>query len=108
MEEPKERPYSVSVRLLGSSTAAVSWGPSAEGHNGSLISVLSTTCLRPSLNQRMESTYCTEVGPRRTYTCVLCYLLTGDGVEIHEPEHGAPTAPSWGPNSPTPVYCVTY
>ncbi|XP_030208989.1 receptor-type tyrosine-protein phosphatase O isoform X2 [Gadus morhua] len=60
MEEPKERPYSVSVRLLGSSTAAVSWGPSAEGHNGSLISVLSTTCLRPSLNQRMESTYCTE------------------------------------------------
>ncbi|CAL8323062.1 unnamed protein product [Lota lota] len=60
LEEPKERPHSVSVRLLGSSTAAVSWGPSAESHNGSLISVLSTTCLRPSLNQRMESTYCSE------------------------------------------------
>ncbi|KAJ3612337.1 hypothetical protein NHX12_020613, partial [Muraenolepis orangiensis] len=60
LEEPKERPHSVSVRLLGSSTAAVSWGPSAESHNGSLISVLSTTCLRPSLHQRMESTYCSE------------------------------------------------
>ncbi|KAG7267427.1 hypothetical protein CRUP_021332, partial [Coryphaenoides rupestris] len=60
MQEPKERPHSVSVRLLGPSTAAVSWGPTSEEHNGSLVSVLSITCLRPSLNQRMESTYCTE------------------------------------------------
>ncbi|KAM4614618.1 receptor-type tyrosine-protein phosphatase O [Polymixia lowei] len=60
LEQPKERPQAVSVRLLGSSTAAVSWGHSAESHNGSLVSVLSTTCLRPSLSQRMESTYCSE------------------------------------------------
>ncbi|XP_071383726.1 receptor-type tyrosine-protein phosphatase O [Centroberyx affinis] len=60
LEEPKERPQAVSVRLLGSSTAAVSWGPSSESHNGSLVSVLSTTCLKPSLSQRMENTYCSE------------------------------------------------
>uniref|UniRef100_A0A667YZY7 Protein tyrosine phosphatase receptor type O n=1 Tax=Myripristis murdjan TaxID=586833 RepID=A0A667YZY7_9TELE len=61
LEEPKERPQAVSVRLLGSSTAAVSWASSSESHNGSLVSVLSTTCLRPSLSQRMEHTYCSEV-----------------------------------------------
>lgn len=61
LEEPKERPQAVSVRLLDSSTAAVSWAPSSESHNGSLVSVVSTTCLKPSLSQRMESTYCSEV-----------------------------------------------
>ena len=61
LEELQERPKAVSVRLLDSSTAAVSWAPSSESHNGSLVSVVSTTCLRPSLSQRMESTYCSEV-----------------------------------------------
>uniref|UniRef100_A0A7N5ZY53 protein-tyrosine-phosphatase n=1 Tax=Anabas testudineus TaxID=64144 RepID=A0A7N5ZY53_ANATE len=60
LEELRERPQAVSVRLLDSSTAAVSWAPSSENHNGSLVSVVSTTCLKPSLSQRMENTYCSE------------------------------------------------
>ncbi|KAJ8245341.1 hypothetical protein GJAV_G00269740 [Gymnothorax javanicus] len=59
-EEPKERPQAVSVRMLDSSTAAVSWAPSTETHNGSMVSVLSLSCLKPSLSQRMENTYCSE------------------------------------------------
>lgn len=61
MEQPQERPQAVSVKMLDSSTAAVSWAPSAHRYNGSLISVLSLTCLRPSISQRMENTYCSEV-----------------------------------------------
>ncbi|XP_042367675.1 LOW QUALITY PROTEIN: receptor-type tyrosine-protein phosphatase O [Plectropomus leopardus] len=60
LEDLRERPQAVSVRLLDSSTAAVSWASSSENHNGSLVSVVSTTCLRPSLSQRMENTYCSE------------------------------------------------
>ena len=75
LEQPRERPLAVSVRMLGSSTAAaVSWGSSAESHNGSLVSVLSLTCLKPSLSQRMETTYCSEVRPgagRRAHIEVL-------------------------------------
>lgn len=62
LDELRERPQGVSVRLLDSITAAVSWAPCAENHNGSLVSVVSTTCSRPSLSQRMENTYCSEVG----------------------------------------------
>ncbi|XP_068162464.1 receptor-type tyrosine-protein phosphatase O isoform X2 [Antennarius striatus] len=58
--ELRQRPLGVSVRLLDSSTAAVSWAPSSEDHSGSLVSVVSTTCLRPSLGQRMENTFCSE------------------------------------------------
>uniref|UniRef100_A0A673FQR8 Receptor-type tyrosine-protein phosphatase O-like n=1 Tax=Sinocyclocheilus rhinocerous TaxID=307959 RepID=A0A673FQR8_9TELE len=60
MEQPQERPQKVSVKMLDSSTAAVSWAPSRHRYNGSLISVLSLTCLRPSISQRMENTYCSE------------------------------------------------
>uniref|UniRef100_A0A672NG68 protein-tyrosine-phosphatase n=1 Tax=Sinocyclocheilus grahami TaxID=75366 RepID=A0A672NG68_SINGR len=60
MEQPLERPQEVSVKMLDSSTAAVSWAPSRHRYNGSLISVLSLTCLRPSISQRMENTYCSE------------------------------------------------
>ncbi|XP_045895053.1 receptor-type tyrosine-protein phosphatase O isoform X2 [Micropterus dolomieu] len=60
LEDLRERPQAVTVRLLDSSTAAVSWAQSSENHNGSLVSVVSTTCLRPSLSQRMENTYCSE------------------------------------------------
>ncbi|XP_063762021.1 receptor-type tyrosine-protein phosphatase O isoform X2 [Eleginops maclovinus] len=60
LEDLRERPQAVSVRLLDSSTAAVSWAASSEKHNGSLVSVVSTTCRRPSLSQRMENTYCTQ------------------------------------------------
>ncbi|KAM9846087.1 receptor-type tyrosine-protein phosphatase O [Aulostomus maculatus] len=60
LEELRQRPQAVSVRLLDSGTAAVSWAPSSESHNGSLVSVVSTTCLKPSLSQRMESTFCSE------------------------------------------------
>ncbi|XP_061524179.1 receptor-type tyrosine-protein phosphatase O isoform X2 [Phycodurus eques] len=58
--ELRQRPRAVTVRLLDSSTAAVSWAPSSEPHNGSVVSVVSTTCLKPSLSQRMESNYCGE------------------------------------------------
>lgn len=61
LEELCDRPQAVSIRLLDSSTAAVSWAPSSENHNGSLVSVVSTTCLRPSLSQRMENKFCSEV-----------------------------------------------
>ncbi|KAM3859270.1 receptor-type tyrosine-protein phosphatase O [Diretmus argenteus] len=74
LEEPKERPQAVSVRLLGSSTAAVSWAPSSENHNGSLVSVLSTTCLKPSLSQRMENTYCSE---ENTTSDIITNLIPG-------------------------------
>ncbi|XP_060885220.1 receptor-type tyrosine-protein phosphatase O isoform X3 [Labrus mixtus] len=60
LEDLRERPQAVSVRLLDSSTAAVSWAQTSENHNGSVVSVVSTTCLRPSLSQRMENTYCGE------------------------------------------------
>ncbi|KAM7367439.1 hypothetical protein PAMP_015340 [Pampus punctatissimus] len=60
LEELRERPQAVSIRLLDSSTAAVSWASSSESHNGSLVSVVSTTCFKPSLSQRMENTYCSE------------------------------------------------
>ncbi|XP_013876185.1 receptor-type tyrosine-protein phosphatase O [Austrofundulus limnaeus] len=60
LEELRERPQAVSIRLLDSSTAAVSWAPSSQNHNGSLVSVVSTTCLKPTLSQRMENTFCTE------------------------------------------------
>lgn len=60
LEELRERPQMVSVRLLDSTTAAVSWAPSTENHNASLVSVVSITCLKPSLSQRMENTYCSE------------------------------------------------
>ncbi|XP_036375885.1 receptor-type tyrosine-protein phosphatase O [Megalops cyprinoides] len=59
-EQPTERPQAVRVRPLSSSTAAVSWAPTSESHNGSLVSVLSLTCLKPSLSQRMENTFCSE------------------------------------------------
>ncbi|KAI9522436.1 hypothetical protein NQZ68_035776 [Dissostichus eleginoides] len=60
LEDLSERPQAVGVRLLDSSTAAVSWSDSSEKHNGSLVSVISTTCRRPSISQRMENTYCEQ------------------------------------------------
>ncbi|XP_061815715.1 receptor-type tyrosine-protein phosphatase O isoform X1 [Nerophis lumbriciformis] len=60
LEDLRQRPRAVNVRLLDSSTAAVSWAPSSESHNGSVVSVVSTTCLKPSISQRMETTYCSE------------------------------------------------
>ncbi|XP_066525534.1 receptor-type tyrosine-protein phosphatase O isoform X2 [Hoplias malabaricus] len=60
LQQPKERPQAVSVKMMGTSTASVSWAPSTQRHNGSLVSVLSLTCLKPSLSQRMENTYCSE------------------------------------------------
>uniref|UniRef100_A0A8K9V0I4 protein-tyrosine-phosphatase n=1 Tax=Oncorhynchus mykiss TaxID=8022 RepID=A0A8K9V0I4_ONCMY len=74
LEQPQERPQGVSIRLLGSSTAAVSWALSSESHNGSLVSVLSLTCLRPSLSQRMENTYCSE---ENTTSDILSNLTPG-------------------------------
>ncbi|XP_077356366.1 receptor-type tyrosine-protein phosphatase O isoform X2 [Festucalex cinctus] len=60
LHELRQRPRAVTVRLLDSSTAAISWAQSSETHNGSVVSVVSTTCLKPSLSQRMESNYCDE------------------------------------------------
>uniref|UniRef100_A0AAR2KXI4 Protein-tyrosine-phosphatase n=1 Tax=Pygocentrus nattereri TaxID=42514 RepID=A0AAR2KXI4_PYGNA len=61
LQQPTERPQAVSVKMLGTSTASVSWAPATQSHNGSLVSVLSLTCLKPSPSQRMENTYCSEV-----------------------------------------------
>ncbi|XP_028981058.2 receptor-type tyrosine-protein phosphatase O isoform X1 [Esox lucius] len=74
LDQPQERPRGVSIRLLGSSTAAVTWAQSSESHNGSLVSVLSLTCHRPSLSQRMENTYCNE---ENTTTDILSNLTPG-------------------------------
>ncbi|TNN24025.1 Receptor-type tyrosine-protein phosphatase O [Liparis tanakae] len=60
-QQLRQRPRAVGVRLLDSSTALVSWAPSPETHSGSLVTVVSTTCLRPAPSQRMERTYCSEV-----------------------------------------------
>ncbi|KAJ7987922.1 hypothetical protein DPEC_G00318270 [Dallia pectoralis] len=74
LEQPQEHPQDVSIRLLASTTASVSWAPSPESHNGSLVSVLSLTCHRPSISQRMENTYCSE---ENTTTDVLSNLTPG-------------------------------
>ncbi|XP_061570376.1 receptor-type tyrosine-protein phosphatase O-like isoform X1 [Cololabis saira] len=60
LEELRARPRAVSVRLLDSSNAAVSWAPPPRSPSGSLVSVVSTTCLKPGPSQRMENTYCSE------------------------------------------------
>ncbi|XP_015208471.1 receptor-type tyrosine-protein phosphatase O isoform X2 [Lepisosteus oculatus] len=59
-EELKEKPQDINVRILSSSAAEVSWVPSAESHNTTLVTVISLTCHKPNLNQRMESRYCSE------------------------------------------------
>lgn len=84
LEELHQRPRAVSVRLLDSSTAAVSWAPSAETHEGSLVSVVSTTCLRPSLGQRMERRYCREArtSTHETHARDAC---TGETAETNGP-----------------------
>ncbi|XP_060930726.1 receptor-type tyrosine-protein phosphatase O, partial [Limanda limanda] len=74
LEELRERPRAVSVRLLDSSTAAVSWAASPEDHNGSVVSVVSTTCLKPSPSQRMENTYC---GEENTTSDIITNLTPG-------------------------------
>ncbi|XP_062238285.1 receptor-type tyrosine-protein phosphatase O isoform X1 [Platichthys flesus] len=74
LDELRERPRAVSVRLLDSSTAAVSWAPSPEDHNGSVVSVVSTTCLKPSPSQRMENTYC---GEENTTSDIITNLTPG-------------------------------
>ncbi|XP_058480724.1 receptor-type tyrosine-protein phosphatase O isoform X2 [Solea solea] len=74
LEELQERPQGVSVRLLDSSTAAVSWTSSSEDHNGSVVSVVSTTCLKPSLSQRMETTFC---GEENTTSDIISNLTPG-------------------------------
>ncbi|XP_034434758.1 receptor-type tyrosine-protein phosphatase O isoform X1 [Hippoglossus hippoglossus] len=74
LEELRERPRAVSVRLLDSSTAAVSWASSPEDHNGSVVSVASTTCLKPSPSQRMENTYC---GEENTTSDIITNLTPG-------------------------------
>ncbi|XP_057710545.1 receptor-type tyrosine-protein phosphatase O isoform X2 [Corythoichthys intestinalis] len=60
LTEPRQRPRAVTVHLLDSGTAAVSWAPSSENRDGSVVSVVSTTCLKPGPSQRMESNYCGE------------------------------------------------
>ncbi|XP_033883126.3 receptor-type tyrosine-protein phosphatase O-like isoform X2 [Acipenser ruthenus] len=60
-EALQERPQDVSVMLLSSTSASLSWSPSQETHSGSLVSLLSLTCHKPKPSQRMESHYCTQV-----------------------------------------------
>ncbi|KAG2469497.1 PTPRO phosphatase, partial [Polypterus senegalus] len=60
-EEPKEPPQNVSVHLLSSTIASVSWSQSSESDNRFLLSVLSLTCAKANFNQRMEHHYCSQV-----------------------------------------------
>ncbi|XP_041111287.1 receptor-type tyrosine-protein phosphatase O-like [Polyodon spathula] len=65
-EALQERPRDVSVRLLSSTSASLSWSPSQEAHSGSLVSVRSLTCNKPKPSQRMENHYCTQVNSSRS------------------------------------------
>ncbi|XP_033887953.2 receptor-type tyrosine-protein phosphatase O-like isoform X1 [Acipenser ruthenus] len=65
-EALQERPQDVSVMLLSSTSASLSWSPSQEAHSGILVSVRSLTCHKPKPSQRMESHYCTQVNSSRS------------------------------------------
>ncbi|MBN3286255.1 PTPRO phosphatase, partial [Polyodon spathula] len=60
-EALQERPQDVNVMMLSPTSASLSWSLSQEIHSGSLVSLLSLTCHKPKLSQRMESHYCTQV-----------------------------------------------
>ncbi|CAH2278602.1 Receptor-type tyrosine- phosphatase O [Pelobates cultripes] len=60
-EELTEKPKRVSVKLLNSTAAVVSWTSSNTNDKESIVSVISQTCNKPKESQRLEKHYCKEV-----------------------------------------------
>ncbi|XP_063302674.1 receptor-type tyrosine-protein phosphatase O isoform X2 [Pelobates fuscus] len=60
-EELTEKPKRVSVKLLNSTAAVVSWTSSNTNSKESIVSVISQTCNKPKESQRLEKHYCKEV-----------------------------------------------
>lgn len=73
MEELTEKPQHVSVHVLSSTTALMSWTSSQENYNGTIVSVVSLTCQKQKESQRLEKQYCTQV---REQEKMLMGLLT--------------------------------
>ncbi|XP_063785523.1 receptor-type tyrosine-protein phosphatase O isoform X2 [Pseudophryne corroboree] len=60
-EELTERPANVTVTILNSTTALVSWTSSLTNSTDTIVSVKSQTCHKQKESQRLEKHYCTEV-----------------------------------------------
>ncbi|EGW07524.1 Receptor-type tyrosine-protein phosphatase O [Cricetulus griseus] len=61
IEELTEKPQQVSVHVLSSTTALMSWTSSQENYNSTIVSVVSLTCQKQKESQRLEKQYCTQV-----------------------------------------------
>ncbi|XP_012518232.1 PREDICTED: LOW QUALITY PROTEIN: receptor-type tyrosine-protein phosphatase O [Propithecus coquereli] len=61
IEELTEKPQHVSVHVLSSTTALMSWTSSQENYNSTIVSVVSLTCQKQKESQRLEKQYCTQV-----------------------------------------------
>lgn len=61
MEELTEKPQHVSVHVLSSTTALMSWTSPQENYNSTIVSVVSLTCQKQKESQRLEKQYCTQV-----------------------------------------------
>jgi receptor-type tyrosine-protein phosphatase O len=68
IEELTEKPQHVSVHVLSSTTALMSWTSSQENYNSTIVSVVSLTCQKQKESQRLEKQYCTQVRSQRTNT----------------------------------------
>ncbi|KAF3816297.1 hypothetical protein GH733_014470, partial [Mirounga leonina] len=66
MEELTEKPQHVSVHVLSSTTALMSWTSSQENYNGTIVSVVSLTCQKQKESQRLEKQYCTQVNSSKS------------------------------------------
>ncbi|VTJ65529.1 Hypothetical predicted protein, partial [Marmota monax] len=60
IEELTEKPQHVSVHVLSSTTALMSWTSSQENYNSTIVSVVSLTCQKQKESQRLEKQYCTQ------------------------------------------------
>ncbi|EDL10583.1 protein tyrosine phosphatase, receptor type, O [Mus musculus] len=61
IEELTEKPQHVSVHVLSSTTALMSWTSSQENYNSTIVSVVSLTCQKQKESQRLEKQYCSQV-----------------------------------------------
>ncbi|KAL1775745.1 receptor-type tyrosine-protein phosphatase O isoform X2 [Sigmodon hispidus] len=66
IEELTEKPQHVSVQVLSSTTALISWTSSQENYNSTIVSVVSLTCQKQKESQRLEKQYCTQVNSSKS------------------------------------------
>ncbi|XP_073079326.1 receptor-type tyrosine-protein phosphatase O isoform X1 [Manis javanica] len=66
IEELTEKPQHVSVHVLSSTTALMSWTSSQENYNGTIVSVVSLTCQKQKESQRLEKQYCIQVNSSKS------------------------------------------